>query len=67
MKRHIYQIHPNKHETQEDLSADNETYEAICNLLYDRGVTLRMISKVFKEIEAERQADQMSDHDVYQL
>ncbi|MCR8641438.1 hypothetical protein NV379_02100 [Paenibacillus sp. N1-5-1-14] len=66
LKRHVYQLFENKHINENDVFNDDEIFEQLCGL-YDNGITLKMMSKVIKEIEKERRADQISDFDVYRL
>lgn len=60
IKRNKWQMYENQHPEPKDIDEDNDTVNEICDL-YDKGVDLKMIKKVFKEIEKVRAQDLSDD------
>lgn len=52
-KRHTYQKNASEHFDTDDVLNDNQLVEKIHDL-YDRGITLKMIDEVYKELEERR-------------
>lgn len=64
MKTHPFQIKENKL-TPEQMRDDTDIINLVCDL-YDQGVTVKVISQIFKDIHKERSrdlADDISDYE----
>jgi len=64
-KRNAWQTQGNKHEDTDELNRDWDTINLICDL-YDMGIDLKMLRRVYKDIDKERSSDYASDVSEYE-